>query len=166
MGRKGLSRPALGSEPRLKAFLMPGPCWSCRKLAYTLGHLWDFGLPIIFRVPWVAASLGDSPLISGLHRADNTDRQSRQEGPQGPPRPLRMETEPRAGLDPRPCLQKGQSWCKPRAGLSPVLFPEHRASPASLSIPFFFFFNKFIYLFMAALRLHCCVWTFSSCGER
>ena len=32
-----------------------------------------------------------------------------------------------------------------------------------------FFFNKFIYfiyLFLAALGLHCCVWAFSSCGER
>ena len=34
---------------------------------------------------------------------------------------------------------------------------------------FFFFFNKFIlfiYLFLAALCLHCCAWAFSSCGER
>ena len=34
----------------------------------------------------------------------------------------------------------------------------------------FFFFNKFIYLFiclfMAALGLHCCAWAFSSWGER
>ena len=30
---------------------------------------------------------------------------------------------------------------------------------------FFFFFN-FIYLFMAALGVCCCVWAFSSCGER
>ena len=26
--------------------------------------------------------------------------------------------------------------------------------------------NKFIYLFLAALGLCCCAWTFSSCGER
>ena len=26
--------------------------------------------------------------------------------------------------------------------------------------------NKFIYLFLAALGLHCCTWAFSSCGER
>ena len=26
-------------------------------------------------------------------------------------------------------------------------------------------FNKFIYLFLAALGLHCCTWAFSSCGE-
>ena len=32
-----------------------------------------------------------------------------------------------------------------------------------------FFFHKFIhfvYLFLAALGLRCCVWAFSSCGER
>ena len=26
--------------------------------------------------------------------------------------------------------------------------------------------NLFIYLFLAALGLHCCAWAFSSCGER
>ena len=34
---------------------------------------------------------------------------------------------------------------------------------------FFVFFNKFIYyfiLFLAALGLRCCTWTFSSCGDR
>ena len=30
----------------------------------------------------------------------------------------------------------------------------------------FFFFNLFIYLFLAALGLRCCAWAFSSCGER
>ena len=33
----------------------------------------------------------------------------------------------------------------------------------------FFFLNNFylfIYLFLAALGLHCCAWAFSSCGER
>ena len=29
-----------------------------------------------------------------------------------------------------------------------------------------FFFNKFIYLFLAALGLCCCAQAFSSCGER
>ena len=29
----------------------------------------------------------------------------------------------------------------------------------------FFFFNKFIYLFMAALGPRCCAQAFSSCGE-
>ena len=31
-----------------------------------------------------------------------------------------------------------------------------------------FFYNciYFIYLFLAALGLHCCTWAFSSCGER
>ena len=33
------------------------------------------------------------------------------------------------------------------------------------SLPFLFFY-KFIYLFLAALVLPCCVWAFSSCGER
>ena len=28
-----------------------------------------------------------------------------------------------------------------------------------------FFFNRFIYLFLAALGLCCCSWAFSSCGE-
>ena len=30
----------------------------------------------------------------------------------------------------------------------------------------FFFLIYFIYLFLAALGLHCCAWAFSSCGER
>ena len=30
---------------------------------------------------------------------------------------------------------------------------------------FFFLINLFIYLFLAALGLRCCVWAFSSCGE-
>ena len=31
---------------------------------------------------------------------------------------------------------------------------------------FFFFLNKFIYLFiLAVFGLHCCTWVFSSCGE-
>ena len=30
----------------------------------------------------------------------------------------------------------------------------------------FFFFNLFIYLFLAALGLRCCTRAFSSCGER
>ena len=31
---------------------------------------------------------------------------------------------------------------------------------------FFFLFNKFIHLFLAALGLRCCAQAFSSCGER
>ena len=34
------------------------------------------------------------------------------------------------------------------------------------SIFFFFFLNKFIYLFLAVLGVHCCVRAFCSCGER
>ena len=30
----------------------------------------------------------------------------------------------------------------------------------------FFFLIYLIYLFLAALGLHCCVWAFSSCGEQ
>ena len=30
----------------------------------------------------------------------------------------------------------------------------------------FIYFYKFIYLFLAALGLHCCTRAFSSCGER
>ena len=33
-------------------------------------------------------------------------------------------------------------------------------------VVYFFFFNEFIYLFLAALGLHCCVWAFSTCSER
>ena len=36
----------------------------------------------------------------------------------------------------------------------------------SLPEPLFFFFNTFIYLFMAALGLCCCAWAFSSCSKR
>ena len=32
-------------------------------------------------------------------------------------------------------------------------------------LSFFFFINLFIYLFLAAFGLHCCMWAFSSCGE-
>ena len=41
-----------------------------------------------------------------------------------------------------------------------------RHSLSMCSPPMFFFFNKFIYLFLAALGLHCCSWAFSGCGER
>ena len=35
----------------------------------------------------------------------------------------------------------------------------------SICMSSFFFLNKFIYLFLAALGLRCCTWAFSSCGE-
>ena len=37
-----------------------------------------------------------------------------------------------------------------------------------MSLAYFIFFNfyLFIYLFLAALGLRCCVWAFSSCSER
>ena len=37
------------------------------------------------------------------------------------------------------------------------------------TLPYFFlifYFILFIFLFLAALGLHCCMWAFSSCGER
>ena len=34
-----------------------------------------------------------------------------------------------------------------------------------ITYSFFFFLNEFIYLFLAALGLHCCARAFSSCGE-
>ena len=37
---------------------------------------------------------------------------------------------------------------------------------ATVKILFFFFFNLFIYLFLAVLGLRCCVRAFSSCSER
>ena len=33
------------------------------------------------------------------------------------------------------------------------------------AVLFFFFFNLFIYLFLAALGPRCCAWAFSSCGK-
>ena len=38
----------------------------------------------------------------------------------------------------------------------------YTAYPCCLSI----FFKNFIYLFLAALSLHCCMWAFSSCGKQ
>ena len=38
--------------------------------------------------------------------------------------------------------------------------------PSCILFTFHLFFNLFIYLFVAALGLHCCAWTFSSCWER
>ena len=35
-----------------------------------------------------------------------------------------------------------------------------------ISFFFFFFLNKFVYLFLAALGLRCCMQAFSSCGEQ
>ena len=35
-----------------------------------------------------------------------------------------------------------------------------------LGYVFVFFFNKYIYLFLATLGLRCCTQAFSSCGER
>ena len=37
--------------------------------------------------------------------------------------------------------------------------------PVSLNGILFLFFFNFIYLFLAALGLHCCTQAFSSCGE-
>ena len=33
-------------------------------------------------------------------------------------------------------------------------------------VRFFFKINKFIYLFLSVLGLHCCLWAFFSCDER
>ena len=45
------------------------------------------------------------------------------------------------------------------------IFPDQGLNPCPLPWQvdsfFFFFFN----LFLAALRLHCCTWAFSSCGK-
>ena len=43
------------------------------------------------------------------------------------------------------------------------ILPHLAQNPEALLYSFFFFFN---YLFLAALGLCCCVWAFSSCGER
>ena len=54
-----------------------------------------------------------------------------------------------------------------------ILTTDHQGSPSRLffflnkGCTFFFFLsNLFIYLFLAALGLHCCVPAFSSCSER
>ena len=50
-----------------------------------------------------------------------------------------------------------------------LLSPSCWAFSPGLLVPrylFFFFFNYFIYLFLAALGLRCCAQAFSSCGER
>ena len=54
-----------------------------------------------------------------------------------------------------------------------LLFVEFRATyPPRFSVCtliYIYFLNKFIYLiylFLAALGLRCCLWAFSSCGER
>ena len=41
----------------------------------------------------------------------------------------------------------------------------HRLQSIGINVFFCFFINLFIYLFLAALGLRCCVWAFSSCGE-
>ena len=40
-----------------------------------------------------------------------------------------------------------------------------RSQHEILTIFFFFKFYLFTYIFIFALRLHCCTWAFSSCGE-
>ena len=58
--------------------------------------------------------------------------------------------------------------------LSVVSFAEQKLlsliRPHLFTFAFILFFKNFfvffIYLFMAALGLHCCAWAFSSCGER
>ena len=47
-----------------------------------------------------------------------------------------------------------------------VFGPLERAQPGRCVFFCLFFFNKFIYLFLAALGLRCCTRAFSSCGER
>ena len=49
--------------------------------------------------------------------------------------------------------------------LTRMLYLKHLNSVARIRCIFFFFFNKFIYLFLAALGLRCYVRAFSSCGE-
>ena len=67
-------------------------------------------------------------------------------------------------------------WDLPRPGLEPVSpalagrFPTTAPPGKPLNtffIYYFYFLNLFIYyLFLAVLGLHCCMWAFSSCGER
>ena len=46
------------------------------------------------------------------------------------------------------------------------MFPELLPDGKTKTMIGFGFFNKFIYLFLAALGLRCCTWAFSSCSER
>ena len=47
-----------------------------------------------------------------------------------------------------------------------LLLPGHAACVTLGPPVLFILFNKVIYLFLAALGLHCCTQPFSSCGER
>ena len=61
------------------------------------------------------------------------------------------------GLGPLPGGFKGLPW------LQNVLFPSREVQ---VGLFFIYKFIYFIYLFLAAVGLCCCVWAFSSCGER
>ena len=50
--------------------------------------------------------------------------------------------------------------------LNPLLKPLFVRISVTRGHSFFFFFNLFILLFLAALGLCCCTQAFSSCGER
>ena len=73
----------------------------------------------------------------------------------------------------RLCCSAGM-WDLPGPGLEPVSpalagrFLTTELPGKSLPVGFscFFFLINFIYLFLAALGLHCCVRALSSCGER
>ena len=52
---------------------------------------------------------------------------------------------------------------------SRIKLPDRQMDDACTFIFLFIYFHKFIYfiyLFLAALGLHCCAWAFSSCDER
>ena len=49
---------------------------------------------------------------------------------------------------------------------APQRSQKNKRKKTSLFIVGFFFFNIFIYLFLAVLGLCCCAWAFSGCGEQ
>ena len=62
-------------------------------------------------------------------------------------------------------LEHRLSSCGARAKLLCRSFQTRDRPPVPCIGRRIFFFFEFIYLFLAALGLHCCVWAFSSCGE-
>ena len=59
-----------------------------------------------------------------------------------------------------PCIKHKDLWSEQSLNFSSIEDTETKPQMA------LFLKNKFIYLFLAALGLHCCTWALSSCAER
>ena len=129
--------------------------------------LFIFFFNIFFWLCWVFVSVrGPSPVAaSGGHSSSRCAGLSPSR-----PLPLRSTGSRRAGSA---AVAHGPS-CSVARGIFPdqgsnPCPPHWRADSQPLrhkGSPTFFLFNKFTYLFLAALGLRCCEWAFSSCGER